>query len=187
MTGFAAVVLAGGASRRMGGVDKVALRVGGAALLDRVLHACRGADQAVCVGPVRSTALDVVWVREDPPGGGPVAALAAALPQIRSEVVVLLAADLPFVTPACVALLAASVPAVLVDEEDRDQWLCGAWEAAALRDQLAGSDGQGARLRDLLAPLQPRRLRWYGEGRPWEDCDTQDDLERARAHAGSDG
>ncbi|MFD9249059.1 NTP transferase domain-containing protein, partial [Streptomyces bottropensis] len=40
---FDAVVLAGGAARRLGGADKPALRVGGRALLDRVLTACAGA------------------------------------------------------------------------------------------------------------------------------------------------
>ncbi|MYU19520.1 NTP transferase domain-containing protein, partial [Streptomyces sp. SID8361] len=52
---YDAVILAGGAARRLGGVDKPALRVGGRALLDRVLDACRGAGRTVVVGPRRPT------------------------------------------------------------------------------------------------------------------------------------
>ncbi|MFE1500369.1 NTP transferase domain-containing protein, partial [Streptomyces albidoflavus] len=39
-TAYDAVVLAGGAARRLGGSDKPAVRVGGRPLLDRVLGAC---------------------------------------------------------------------------------------------------------------------------------------------------
>ncbi|WP_438949006.1 NTP transferase domain-containing protein, partial [Streptomyces harbinensis] len=38
---FDAIVLAGGAARRLGGADKAAVTVGGRPLLDRVLDACR--------------------------------------------------------------------------------------------------------------------------------------------------
>ena len=40
---YDAVVLAGGAARRLGGADKPGVRVGGRALLDRVLTACADA------------------------------------------------------------------------------------------------------------------------------------------------
>ncbi|NJP68904.1 NTP transferase domain-containing protein, partial [Streptomyces spiramenti] len=44
---FDAVVLAGGAGRRLGGADKAAVRVGGRTLLDRVLTASRAARATV--------------------------------------------------------------------------------------------------------------------------------------------
>ena len=77
---YDAVVLAGGAARRLGGADKPGVRVGGRALLDRVLAACAGAAHhrggrptpGPPPGPWR-------WAREDPPGGGPLAALDAGL------------------------------------------------------------------------------------------------------------
>lgn len=100
---YDAVVLAGGAARRLGGEDKPALNLGGATLLDRVLAACRDASSTVVVGPRRPTARPVVWAREDPPGGGPLPALAAALARVNEDVVVVLAADLPFVAPRTVS------------------------------------------------------------------------------------
>jgi molybdopterin-guanine dinucleotide biosynthesis protein A len=76
---YDAVVLAGGAARRLGGVDKPAVRVGGRPLLDRVLAACAEARTTVVVAEPRPTARPVRWAREEPPGGGPVAALDAGL------------------------------------------------------------------------------------------------------------
>ncbi|WP_399128711.1 molybdenum cofactor guanylyltransferase [Actinacidiphila sp. ITFR-21] len=81
---YDAVVLAGGAARRLGGADKPALPVGGRTLLDRVLAACAGADRTVVVGPRRPTARPVRWAGEEPPGGGPLPALAAGLTALAS-------------------------------------------------------------------------------------------------------
>jgi molybdopterin-guanine dinucleotide biosynthesis protein A len=77
--GFAAVVLTGGAARRMGGVDKPALPVGGSRMRDRVLAAVAAARPRIVVGPADDLPPDVLDVREQPAGGGPVAALAAGL------------------------------------------------------------------------------------------------------------
>ncbi|MFE9766875.1 DUF6457 domain-containing protein [Streptomyces sp. NPDC005808] len=102
---YDAVVLAGGAARRLGGVDKPAVRVGGRPLLDRVLAACAGAATTVVVAEPRSTARPVVWAREDPPGGGPLAALGAGLRHTTAEFVVVLSADLPFLEAGTVRRL----------------------------------------------------------------------------------
>ncbi|MFE3016873.1 DUF6457 domain-containing protein [Streptomyces sp. NPDC059256] len=82
---FDAIVLAGGRAQRLGGVDKPGLSVGGRTLLDRVLAACRGARRTVVVGGRRGTERPVVWAQENPPGGGPVAALDAGLRQLARE------------------------------------------------------------------------------------------------------
>ncbi|MGW5673394.1 NTP transferase domain-containing protein, partial [Micromonospora sp. NPDC003776] len=50
VTAYAAVVLSGGAARRMGGVDKPARPVGGRPMLHRVLAAVADADQRLVVG-----------------------------------------------------------------------------------------------------------------------------------------
>ncbi|MFF1746700.1 NTP transferase domain-containing protein, partial [Streptomyces mirabilis] len=56
---YDAVVLAGGAARRLGGADKPGLRVGGRPLLDRVLAACATAATTVVVAAPRETARPV--------------------------------------------------------------------------------------------------------------------------------
>lgn len=94
--GYDAVVLAGGAARRLGGQDKPGVRVGGRTLLDRVLAACADATRTVVVAGPRPTARPVEWAREDPPGGGPLAALDAGLRHTAAPYVLVLSADLPF-------------------------------------------------------------------------------------------
>jgi molybdopterin-guanine dinucleotide biosynthesis protein A len=180
---YDAVVLAGGRSRRMAVEDKTRLVVGGVALLDRVLTACAGAQARIVVGDERPVGVPVVWTRETPAGGGPVAALRAGLALVTAPVVVLLAGDLPFLDAATVGSLVSAVEgsaddgAVLVDSDGREQWLCGAWRVQARRgDELpdAGS------VRSTLGGLRFARLPAGGSAAaPWLDCDTPDDVHRA--------
>lgn len=161
-----ALVLAGGRSTRMG-THKPGLVVGGQTLLDRVLRATSAAERTVVVGPEQPTCRPVRWAREDPPYAGPVPALAAGLPLLSADVVVLLAADLVRLEPEHVEALVVRAPAVLVDDDGREQWLCGAWPRALLQPT-------GERLQDVLRPLDPARLDLPG----WRDVDTPDDLAR---------
>ncbi|MCX5068306.1 NTP transferase domain-containing protein [Micromonospora lupini] len=111
---YAAVVLAGGAARRMGGVDKPARPVGGLSMRDRVLAAVGDAAPRVLVGPGDGVADGVRVTREDPPGGGPVAAMAAGLALLDPDttLVAVLAADLPLLTRAAIGdLLTHLAPA----------------------------------------------------------------------------
>jgi len=183
---YDAVVLAGGSGRRLGGVDKPGLRVGERALLDRVLGAVADAERVVVVGPERPTERPVTWAREQPPGGGPVAALAAGLPLVTGPVVALLAADLPFLDAVTVARLRMAVEsadgALLVDDEGRDQLLVGMWRTAALRAVLP-VEVTGARLGAVLGQVPAVRLSVETRPAPWFDCDTEADLTTARGSA----
>ncbi|MDX3638706.1 NTP transferase domain-containing protein [Streptomyces sp. MB09-02B] len=188
---FDAVVLAGGAARRLGGTDKPAVRVGGRALLDRVLSACAGAGTTVVVADPRPTARPVLWAREDPPGGGPLAALGAGLRHTTAPYVVVLSADLPFLDEGMVrrlldALMAdeGTADGVLVTDHDgRDQPLVAAYRAESLRRELARlaaeHDGlTGLPLRRLSAALRLTRIT---DPLASFDCDTWDDIAAARA------
>ncbi|MBB4784071.1 NTP transferase domain-containing protein [Streptomyces rapamycinicus] len=184
---YDAVILAGGAARRLGGVDKPALRVGGRALLDRVLDACRGAGRTVVVGPRRPTARPVRWTREDPPGGGPVAAVDAGIRQTTAPVVLVLSADLPFLTPETVETLLTGLQGtegvVLIDPDGREQPLVAAYRAEPLRREIAllatehGGLG-GLPLRLLVSELALARLKHPTAS---FDCDTWEDITTARA------
>ncbi|MEO3784407.1 NTP transferase domain-containing protein [Actinocorallia sp. B10E7] len=173
MEPYDAVILAGGAARRFGGGDKPGAKAGGVPLIVRVASAVAGAGRTIVVGPERQ-GLDAVFVREDPPGGGPVPALRAGLALVEAPRLVLLAADLPLLTEEVVAGLLEHPEAVLVDGEGADQWLTGAWRTDRLRDALGRYEGRS--LRGLLGPLDPVRVPGRDD---WTDCDTPEDLARA--------
>ncbi|MGW0435281.1 molybdenum cofactor guanylyltransferase [Micromonospora sp. NPDC003197] len=203
MTGFAAVVLTGGAARRMGGADKPAVPVGGRPMRDRVLAAVAGCVPRIVVGPVRTSGVgpdlpaDVQVTREDPPGGGPVAATAAGLALIDPTVTTtaLLAGDLPMLTAEAIRHLAERLAAsdadgvVYLDDTGRRQLLCGVWRTEALRvaiDRLhaeraaEGHSLAGASMRALMSGLRVAEVSWADPGPPpWFDCDTDDDVRRA--------
>jgi molybdopterin-guanine dinucleotide biosynthesis protein A len=179
---FDAIVLSGGAARRLGGADKPGMVVGGGSLLERVLDAASGARRTVVVGPPRPTTRPVRWCREQPPGGGPVAAIEAGLRVSDADVVVLLAADLPWIEPAVPALLAGLAgadAAVLVDPEGRRNFLAAAWRRAALMAALdQAADPAGAAVRALY---EGRRIIEILDRHGWgQDCDTWADLDAAR-------
>ncbi|CAM5575791.1 Molybdenum cofactor guanylyltransferase [Streptomyces alboniger] len=192
------VVLAGGGAARLGGADKPGVRVGGRALLDRVLSACSGAGTTVVVAEPRPTYRPVVWAREEPPGGGPLAALDAGLRCTAAEYVVVLSADLPFLGERTVRQLLAALRegeadgAVLVDADGREQPLVAAYRSGSLRREIAvlasenaastGGAGAGG-LSGLPLRLLTARLDLAEIADPVAgfDCDTWDDIAAARA------
>lgn len=182
---FDAVILAGGAARRLGGRDKPGLEVGGATLLQRAAAAAEGAHRLVVVGPRREAPV-AHYVREDPPGAGPVPALAAGLAPVESPWFALLAGDMPFLATAHVQMLrlAAMEPgrdgAVLLDEDGRPQWLAGVWSTERVRSAVAGHTGDS--LRGLLGGLDHAVVP-APDGAAF-DCDTPEDLACARTKAG---
>ncbi|MCX4882148.1 NTP transferase domain-containing protein [Streptomyces sp. NBC_00847] len=186
---YDALVLAGGAARRLGGADKPGVRVGGRALLDRVLTACADARRTVVVGEARPTARPVLWAREDPPGGGPLAALGAGLHHTTAERLVVLSADLPFLGAVTVRRLLTALGAshtdgvLLTDADGRDQPLVAAYRTQALRRGLTALTTEhgkltGLPLRRLTAALDLTRV---PDPVASFDCDTWDDIAAARA------
>ncbi|MEU0693382.1 DUF6457 domain-containing protein [Streptomyces niveus] len=192
-TAHDAIVLAGGAAKRLGGVDKPAVSVGGRALLDRVLGACGGAGRTVVVGGRRPTIRPVRWAREEPPGGGPVAALDAGVRQIEADTVLVLSADLPFLkretTSRLLGVLMADGEregAMLVDADGRDQPLVAAYRTEPLRREialLAAEHGNlvGLPLRLLTHELDLARVPVDADPLASFDCDTWEDISTARA------
>jgi molybdopterin-guanine dinucleotide biosynthesis protein A len=117
-----------------------------------------------------------------------VAALAAGLPAVTQDRVVLLAGDLPFVTTSVVSALLDAADghdgALLLDADGRAQLLAGAWRTIALRQALPARTA-GARLGPVLDGLHPVRvgLPTGDLPPPWFDCDTDADLAIARGTA----
>ncbi|MFE2555604.1 NTP transferase domain-containing protein [Streptomyces sp. NPDC059352] len=190
-TAYDAVVLAGGAARRLGGSDKPGVRVGGRTLLDRVLAACPDAGRTVVVGDPRPTARPVRWTREDPPGQGPVAALGAGARETEADVLLVLSADLPFLDRDTVRrLLAALAEApdaeavLLADAEGRDQPLVAAYRTGPLVRELTRltHDFRGLAHLPLRSLTEGLRLTRVAAGPLASfDCDTWEDIATARA------
>jgi molybdopterin-guanine dinucleotide biosynthesis protein A len=189
---FDALVLCGGAGRRLGGADKAAVVVGERSLLDRALDAVGAARTTIAVGPTRATARKVTWTIEDPPGGGPVAAIEAGLGLVTAETVVVLGVDFPFVAPVHVARLLAALDgdgarplgastregAIYVDATGRHQFLVGAYRSVALRAALVGRAAHGMAVKDLVGGIDLVEL---DDPRATQDVDTWADAHAAQA------
>lgn len=115
----AAVVVAGGASRRLNHVPKASLSDGTSTLLDCALEAVAAASPRVVVGP-ESLPLppSVLRTRENPPFSGPAAAIHAGLECIAADCersqtpapdwCLILGVDTPRIAPAVQQLIAAA-------------------------------------------------------------------------------
>lgn len=194
---LAAIILAGGASSRMGR-DKASLTLaGGETLLERTLAASRsaGASALVVAGEAPpAAAADVTYVREDPPRSGPVPALDAALEQVTAEYVLVLPCDLADPAAAAAHLVQAATGLgagddglVAVDAGGHRQHLTALFRSAALRrDSTANSgadSGAGSgRVRSRLAGLSLAEVPEPAD-RPglWADMDTPEEIERVRS------
>ena len=172
------MIVAGGAGRRLSGMDKPAIEVGGRSLLARAVAAVDEADSIVVVGPERPLDRTVTWAREDPPGTGPLAALAAGLAALGpADEVAVLAADLPNVTPDTVRRLRAArgdrAGAILTDAEGHRQWLLGVWRRDALQAAIP-ADPAGRSLGRTLGTLP--LIEVPAESGESDDVDTPADL-----------
>lgn len=179
-------MLAGGTSSRLGGVDKAALRAGRRTLLQVTLEAVSGAGRVVVVGDRSQAEVGerAVVVREDPPGGGPAAAIDAGLEKVEAPVTVVLACDMPRVgevVPLLLQALAvadASVQSVVARDLERTQYLVAAHRTSSLR-QRAGDLGPlaGRSVRQLYAELSV--LEVVVPAGATQDVDTWDDADDA--------
>jgi molybdopterin-guanine dinucleotide biosynthesis protein A len=131
------------------------------------------------VGPPEETARPVLFVREDPPLGGPAAGLLAGRDAlaVRPELLVVLAVDMPLVDAGTVARLVAAASgrdgAFLVGPDGRRQ-LAGVVRPDAL-DRVRPESGteHGLPVHRLLARLDLADVRAAAEEA--RDVDTWDD------------
>lgn len=157
-----AVILAGGLSRRLGGVPKAGLLVGGETLLSRTLRAAEsvmdgeggaGARARVAVvGPVdgvagwlgpRAWSAHVELVQEEPPFSGPASGIAAGLAALEATDgrVLVLACDMPQagrIAGLLAVALATCAPGegVMAVDGGRRQPLAAIYPLAPLRDAV---------------------------------------------------
>ncbi len=168
------VVLAGGASTRFGS-DKLAAPLRGSTVLDHLLHTLPGAWRVIVVGPERPTVRPVTWAREEPAGGGPLAAAAAGLDGVATDLVAVVAGDMPHAARALVRLAgvlhsAAPTVAAAVGEDDAGlaNPLLAVYRTTALREAVPRPAHGLAASRLLAVPHLTVRIAGLGA----RDIDT---------------
>ncbi|MGP9539475.1 nitrilase-related carbon-nitrogen hydrolase [Brachybacterium sp. AOP43-C2-M15] len=200
----AAVILAGGASSRLGGTDKTRLPIAGATALERVLRAAP-VGRRIVVGPsgedgdVLAERHGARFVLEDPPRSGPLAALARGVAEFSEgpdeATVLVLGGDMPMLRPETLRALAersaeTTSVAALEAEDGTVQFLGAAWPLGRLRAALAeveNPDGgwAGLSLRRLYGRLGEEELATVPvTGAEGSDIDTPDALAQVRRAAG---
>lgn len=179
------ILLTGGSSRRMGS-DKASLEFGGDTLLTFHLKQIPSEFPVVVVGESIDTWPNVTCTREDPPGAGPVAAIASGLEHVTTPMVLILAVDTPFALPQLLRLeLGPGSPALIPrDTSGKAQYLAGLYRSDSLRralGQLGTPDNKS--MRELTSHLES--IDYYELGpenaQDFLDLDTPENLATARA------
>jgi len=165
------------------GTDKATLVVGGERLAHRSARVLREVcDPVLEVGPGTS---GLRAVREDPPGGGPLAGLLAGAAALRVDRVLLLAVDLPFVSVPLLALIAgwpgdvSVVPVV----GRRPQHVCARYGPEALLEAARRHAAGERSLRWVCGlpgtvELDEDAVRAVASERALADLDSPEDLDR---------
>lgn len=162
VAGVVGVVLAGGASRRMGR-EKAALPIGGEPLLRRAVSRLRLALADVLVIGAASVAPlvpDTRIIADAWPGYGPLGALATALQATDAEWVLLTACDMPFTQPALVremarlALNDQTAEVIVLRGLHRLEPLHAVYRRACLPSALERLTGDDVSLHGLFATLR---------------------------------
>jgi molybdopterin-guanine dinucleotide biosynthesis protein A len=178
------VVVAGGSSKRFGR-NKLVEIVNGVPLRHHAIEAATATcDSVVVVGFDLDAASPLVTVvREDPPGSGPFAAVAAGVAQsgpAPEDAIVVLAGDLVSPNAAIPALIEAlngsgADAAVIIDAQHRRQPLLACYRASALLKLFASTDPVNRPAMQLLDGLEVIEV---PDGANWSrDIDTPADLD----------
>lgn len=168
---LAAAILAGGQGRRLGGVQKALIEVGGEPIARRQLRLLEPRCAAVALvssEPAPLAELGAPVVPDLLGGRGPVDGIAAALAWTAQPWLLVLACDMPLVSAAVVELLAAArsagVDVVAPRVGGRPQPLCAIYRstlAAAVAERLR--EGKDRAVELLVDPPAGARVSWLEE------------------------
>lgn len=194
------VIIAGGEGRRLGGVAKSELAVGGVRLIERVAARLEGCGRLLVVHgrrPVDALTLPrgaIAVADLDTPYGGPLAGLAAAVDWLAraglADDILLSVVDAPFLPEDyAVRLLSvlAEAPAAIARHGGQPYPANSAWRFEAVAG-LPGGVRAGAAphsLKRLAAALGAVEVAWPddGSGDPFANANTPEDLAALEARA----
>jgi molybdopterin-guanine dinucleotide biosynthesis protein A len=169
------IVLTGGTSKRFGS-DKSQAKIQGKTLLE---YLSDGLENLIIVGP--ETSIAAKYVREEPIGAGPLAAIAAAMNEVDSDLVAIYATDMPF-APRITNQLASALKsdaAIAIDCDGKLQPLAGVYRSEKLKAALATYESvENQSVRSLLSKLVIDEVPVV-ETELLMDIDTQEDLLKA--------
>lgn len=185
------IVLAGGASRRMGS-DKALVEIGERSMLDWVVEALASiSDDVVVSGPERpssqSSNQSLRFIPDSGPAhAGPLSGLVAVMDAVpRESLLLTVGVDQPWIRPQTLRSMTAKLsglPVVPVPDGIR-QTTCGVYPAdlllVATRELNAGGSIQSLLDRTAFTPFTEADAHAIGEdGRSWFSVNSPEDIER---------
>jgi molybdopterin-guanine dinucleotide biosynthesis protein A len=190
-----AAILAGGRGRRLGGVDKGALEIGGRAIIEGQIALLHQLTPDLVIVASEATAyaqLGVPVLVDEVAGVGPLGGIATALAHTHQPYTLIVACDMPFLSLAFLQHLVARVRGVevaLPRSEDGYHPLCAAYARtvlpavrARLSDRRLDVIGLVRELR--IAEIGPEELAAFDPGRVMlSNVNTPQDLRKACAWA----
>jgi molybdopterin-guanine dinucleotide biosynthesis protein A len=184
---IASIVLAGGSSVRLGGIDKALLRLGPETIIDRVLRCVPAGPVAVSANgdPARYAHLGLPVLADEVAGRGPLGGVLRGLAWaagLGAEMLLSVPGDTPFLPDDLAARLAPGPS--WAESATGLHPLVALWPVAcapALRNWLATQPS--GRVRAFGAVIGMRAV-WFDDAPdPFHNVNTPDDLVAARARA----
>jgi molybdenum cofactor guanylyltransferase len=190
---MAALVLAGGAARRMGGGDKPLLEVGGQSMLAAIIKAVNLSDFAISANgdPSRFAVFNCAVLPDDAfAGEGPLAGLLAGLRwaiTLGADALLTVPGDMPFL-PSNIAP-ALQPPPRAVKVKDQLHHLVATWPTCCLGTlQSFLTSSQSRRVADFARLIDMRYVEFpVSAGQSFANINTVQQLERARRFAATAG
>ena len=168
----------------MGGVSKAELTLNGYTFRNRILLALISVPQIIVVGPTFTAENPKIsFTREQPIGGGPVAAISAAIPLVEHEFVGILSVDAPFAVSPLLEMYRVmeqdSIDEALVATDGKhESYLVSVFRRDALIRALTQlGKAENASMKSLLSHIEYGSVQFPRH--QLIDVNTPEDLERA--------
>ena len=188
---WTAAIIAGGQAKRLGGIDKWALNVGGQRIIDRQLAVLGGIAEHILIvsnDPHQFRSLGLRVCADLIPGTGPLGGLYTALVRSPTERTLVIACDLPFLAATFLRYLATQIgeaDAAVPCTKDGPQPLCAVYTqncVGAVRAQIQRGQHRMSALEEVIrvTHVGPAEIAAFDrDGKLFLNVNTSDDHRRA--------